>query len=115
MVACEAMPRIRDLSSFSNPFMTDSTVISAVTPRTRRIPNKWSKTLTSPLLWEVTALRRFYLLGRRSPSAAAPTRLVGPIGKVAEQWSPSNVADCYVWNLNSIARPGAEYAGWRAV
>ena len=32
MVACDAMPRMRVRSSFSKPFMTDSTVISAATP-----------------------------------------------------------------------------------
>ena len=32
MEACEVMPRMRSRSSASNPFMTDSTVIRAVTP-----------------------------------------------------------------------------------
>ncbi len=32
MVACDAMPRMRSRSSFSKPFMTESTVMSAVTP-----------------------------------------------------------------------------------
>ena len=32
MVACEAMPRMRERSSFSNPFITERTVISAITP-----------------------------------------------------------------------------------
>ena len=33
IVACEAMPRMRERSSFSKPFMTDSTTISVATPR----------------------------------------------------------------------------------
>ena len=33
MVTCEATPRMRLRSSRSNPFMTDSTVISAHTPK----------------------------------------------------------------------------------
>ena len=32
IVTCDTMPRMRPRNSFSNPFITDSTTISAITP-----------------------------------------------------------------------------------
>ncbi len=55
MVACEVMLRMRERSSSSNPFITDSTVISAITPTA----------IPSTEISEITEMKPLRRLARR--------------------------------------------------